>query len=171
MKFRLISLFVIASIVIVFIAMSARQRTDAQQPPLPLPLSESTADPVPVDREKYSPARYGIPETLGGLEVVAVISHETNPCSSEDFMQVMLQANESSLDEYLQGNTPQSVETAALELQVIYPAGFVSISGPIQDMDALFVRLEENYLAAVQDIALGGCVPWGGGSFTGTDRG
>src|SRR5690606_21422678 len=41
--------------------------------------TESTTEPLPVDREKYSPARYGIPETLGGLQVVAVVSHETNP--------------------------------------------------------------------------------------------
>ncbi len=161
---HLLALLSIASIVILFIAMSARQRTDAQQPPLPLP-PESTAEPLPVDREKYSPARYGIPETLGGLQVVAVVSHETNPCSPEGFMNVILQSNEPSLDEYLQSDTTQqSVELAMQELKAMYPdpAASVSVVGPIEDMDGLFVRLEENYLAGQRAIALGGCIRFGG---------
>ena len=163
---NLLPLLSIASIVILFIAMSARQRTDAQQPPLPLPVApESTAEPLPVDREKYSPARYGIPETLGGLQVVAVVSHETNPCSPEGFMNVILQSNEPSLDEYLQSDTTQqSVELAMRELKAMYPdpAASVSVVGPIEDMDGLFVRLEENYLAGQRAIALGGCIRFGG---------
>lgn len=160
MKIRALPFFTVASIVILFIAMSARQRTDAQEPPLPLP--ESTAEPIPVDREKYSPARYGIPDKLAGFDVVAVVSHETNPCSPEGYMDVMIQANEPSLDEYLRGDTPQGVQLAMQELQAIYPAGSVSVLGPIQDVDGLFVLLEKNYLAGQRAIALGGCISRGG---------
>ena len=142
---------------------SQRAATITPRFPLNAPFSpESTAEPIPVDREKYSPARYGIPDKLAGFEVVAVISHETNPCSPEDFLNVMLQATEPTLEEYLRGDTPQGVEAAMKELQAIYPKGGISISGPIEDMDALFVRLEENYLSGLRAIANGGCVPLGG---------
>src|SRR5690606_41951280 len=117
---HLLAFLSIASIVILLIAMSTRQRTDAQQPPLPLPVApESTAEPLPVDREKYSPARYGIPATLAGFEVLAVVTHEQNPCSPEDFLQVYLQGVESSLEEYQQGNTPANVGKAFDELRLI----------------------------------------------------
>jgi hypothetical protein len=170
MKLRLIPLFSITSIVILMIAMSARQRTDAQQPPVPLPPPESTADPLPVDREKYSPTHYGIPETLAGFEVVAVVSHETNPCSPSDYMEVIIQATEPSLDEYLRGNMPQSIVTAMEALQSIYPTGFISVVGPIEDKDGFFVQLEQNYLELQQTITRGGCLSFGRASSSDKDE-
>jgi hypothetical protein len=168
MKLRIIPLFSIASIVILFIAIlfiaiSARQRTDAQQPPLPLPLPESTAEPLPVDREKYSPARYGIPATLAGFEVLAVVSHEQNPCSPEDSMVVHLQGTDETWDKDRPNETSVKVTEALNELLALYPNAVISTSNRIEDLDTFFMQLEQISIMSQQSVATGHCVPFSGG--------
>lgn len=147
------------SIVILFIAMSARQRTDAQQPPLP---PESTAEPRPVDREKYSPARYGIPEKLAGFEVLAVVTHEHNPCSPEDFMSVYIQVPRSTASEYLQSPTAAQIDEAMVELNKLYPKAGISTFGPYVHSDVFFAQLDKTMRQAQEVVALGRCYPLGG---------
>jgi hypothetical protein len=161
MKLRLISLFSIASIVILFIAMSARQRTDAQQPPIPLPLPESTAEPIPVDREKYSPARYGIPATLAGFEVLAVVTHEHNPCSIENYMEVHLQESDETWDKDRPNQTSASITAALTELTALYPNAVISTSGRIDDLDTFFMQLEQASRMSQESVATGRCIPSG----------
>lgn len=163
MQKKIIPFLSIISIGVLFIALSARQGTDAQEPPLPLPLpgSESTAEPVPVDHEKYSPARYGIPNTLGGFEVLAVVTHEHNPCSIEDFMAVYLQGVDATFEQYQQGNTPASVGKALEELGLINPSAVISIGSIVEDREAFFRLLEESNLQRQSAVLSGHCVPLG----------
>jgi hypothetical protein len=164
MKKKLIPFLSITSIVMLFITISASQRIDAQEPPhpIPLPLAESTAEPAPVDREKYAPARYGIPDRLGGFEVLAVVTHEHNPCSPADFMEVYLQGVDATFEEYQQGNTPANVGKAFEELRVINPSAVISIGGIIEDKDAFFRLLEESNLQRQLAVTSGHCLPIGG---------
>jgi hypothetical protein len=171
MKFRLLSLFAITSIVILMIAMSARQRTDAQQPPIPLPLPESTADPLPVDREKYSPARYGIPARLAGLEVLAVVGHEQNPCSPEDAVVVHLQGSDEIWDKDRPNQTSASVTEALMELVALYPNAVIMTSDRIVDLDTFFMQLEQQSIMIQQSVATGYCVPFSGGQIVLTPTG
>jgi hypothetical protein len=159
MKLRLIPLFSIASIVILMIAMSARQRTDAQQPPLPLPLPESTADPLPVDREKYSPVRYGIPATLAGFEVLAVVAHDQNPCSPEDLVVVHLQGSDETWDKERPSQTSANITEALNELLALYPNAVIMTGDRIDDLDTFFIQLEQASRTSQESVATGRCIP------------
>lgn len=152
MKASIVSVFTLASLAVFIIVMT---NSNAQHDLLPLP--EATKAASVIDREPYSPARYGIPETLAGFEVVAVVTHAQNPCSKEDFMEV-----------HLRGDSQQLLEAAEI-LAADHPNVVISFSDSIENqnedenLDIFFSQLEQRRLLSVQAVQTGRCRPFGGG--------
>ncbi|HEX2621202.1 MAG TPA: hypothetical protein VHL11_13670, partial [Phototrophicaceae bacterium] len=117
---------------------------------------ESTAE-IPNDLlERCSPAHFGIPDTIGGYKVIAVLSSENSACIPAGIIQLEVQTTEPDVDSYLGGDSPKNITEAIHALGI--PNVTVSVSGPGGNLETI-IRGNERWNAAMR--AQGGCIKLG----------
>jgi hypothetical protein len=126
------------SILILGVLVSIRETVNSQRP-IPLPLPETT---VEINQEIYEPAYYGLPDNTGGYKVLAVISSQNTECLQDGIIEVVIQTNETTLEQLEAGNSSQDIREAVMSLGI--PGLRFSIAGPHIDK-ATFIRENERW--------------------------
>jgi hypothetical protein len=104
---------------------------------------EVTPDATSVLTNPYNPAQYGIPETLGGYKVIAVFTPQDVACMLEGQKQIILQAQEAAVHEFLeQPHSPREIletlqeipgeEQTHWQIQFVGPGG--TLEGAIETL-------------------------------------
>ena len=75
-------------------------RNSAPPPEIQVPTVRPTSD------NPYDPAQYGVPDTLGGYKVLAIMTVRDVPCISSLQKNILLQATENTAQDYLKDPRP-----------------------------------------------------------------
>jgi hypothetical protein len=59
----------------------------------------------------YDPARYGLPSTIGGYQVLAVLTSDNNACMLPGEKVLVLEATQQSVEEYLRTSNIPDIKT------------------------------------------------------------
>lgn len=168
MKIVRVMSFLVSMVVLVGIVTSSRQPLSSQEP-LPLP-PEGTAEPTPktkktpipqptydvvVNEELYAPARYGIPDTIAGYNVLAVLAPDNTMCMPEGTMRIVVQVVEKTMDDYLASNTSEDIYKALEGLNVSVD---LHVVGPGVVKETLLTENEKWNINSRSD----GCIQLGG---------
>ena len=73
---------------------------------IPAPLESQILAVTPTLDNPYNPAQYGVPDTLGGYKVVAVVTLRDLACMPLQTKRVLLQVQQKTAKEYLQQAKP-----------------------------------------------------------------
>lgn len=98
-KYFLRRMFIIVPLLFVTSILLVAQQDPEQ--PIPIPTNpEATAEvtTIPIDTSLYEPWHYGIPDTIAGYKVVAVISSENTECFPDGMMSLKLQVPDLPFD-------------------------------------------------------------------------
>lgn len=109
----------LSGLIIALLAPGIISLTQANSQPIPLPSAVPAIAPEATDEidfSAYDPAKFGIPETLAGYTVIAVLSSDNTECVPSGFHRVVVQAPQPTVDEYLKSDALTSVQAEMNEL-------------------------------------------------------
>ncbi|MBC8172205.1 MAG: hypothetical protein H7X77_11050 [Anaerolineae bacterium] len=122
----------------------------------PLNYLEATNEVTDDLRERYSPAHFGIPDTIAGYPVLAVLSAENTECMPDWELRLQFQTTETSREDYLASETGQKIQQAVDALGI--SGATISVSGPGSSLESL-IRENERWN---EGMRAGGCIKSGG---------
>ena len=120
---------------------------------LSAPVDRPTSTPI----NPYAPAYYGIPNTIAGYNVLAVLTSDNLACMLPGEKRLVLQANESTLEEYLAKSQPLSIQEELKRLGLTEMTAGVEIAGPGSTLE----QLVEEVNKWNQEATIRGCVQLG----------
>ncbi len=124
--------------------------------PTPYPTEQPTSvlPPLLDSPEQFDPKTYGIPETIAGYKVLAVITSANTACWAPAPKQLVLQSTASSADAFLNSGQATDVEKAMKDLGLNPSEWSMSFGGPGSTREQVISGTQEwNRL-----MEKGGCV-------------
>lgn len=84
----------------------------------------------------YDPAQYGLPESLGGYKVLAVLTPDNTACMPAESKRAILQATQGSISDYLKESDAGEIQNELKKLKANDPTMWeVMIVGPNTNLD------------------------------------
>jgi hypothetical protein len=114
---------------------------------------------APPTQDPYAPSKFGIPETLGGYKVLAVVTETNFPCMLPGEKRLVLQTPQTTSKDALQQLNPDAIkrDLQKYQLQQFATASW-DITGPHQSREQVLKGLEQS----AQFFKSNGCLRTGG---------
>jgi hypothetical protein len=106
----------------------------------------------------YDPAQYGIPITIAGYKVLAVLTPGNTACMLPGHKRLILQAGEQDVENFLKNSHPNDINTALVQYGLTDTASWeVQVVGPGTTLDGFLSENQKWNAQATSD----GCVKLG----------
>ena len=101
----------------------------------------ATSTPTPVS--PYSPSNYGLPNTIAGYKVLAVLTDNTLACMMPGKKRLILQANQASIEDYLKASDPMALDTALHQVGLTTDEVEIEVVGPTTTLDGILLEIQK----------------------------
>ncbi len=115
------------------------------------------ATPTPTPVNPYAPSIYGIPDTLAGYNVLAVLAADTEACLQPGKKHLILQVSQTSVEDFLKASDPKALDTALRQADLTVDKVEIGIAGPGTTLDVMLSELQK-----WNQLMKNGCVQDGG---------
>ncbi len=115
------------------------------------------ATPTPTPVNPYAPSIYGIPDTLAGYKVLAVLTADTEACLQPGKKHLILQASQAGVEEFLKAVDPKAIDAALRQAGLPADEVEIGIAGPGTTLDVMLPELQK-----WNQLMKNGCVRGGG---------
>lgn len=113
--------------------------TSLENKPIPTSTSEKT---IPTPINSYGPTDYGLPSTIAGYKVLAVLTAENNACMMPEQKRLVLQASQTDMDDYLKDSNPNAINTALEQNGLTASDWEIQVVGPTVTLDEILDQVQ-----------------------------
>ena len=100
-----------------------------------------TSTPTPVN--PYAPSIYGIPDTLAGYKVLAVLTADTEACMQPGKKHLILQTSQTNVEDFLKAVDSKAIDTALRQAGLTPDEVEIMIAGPGATLDVMFLEIQK----------------------------
>jgi hypothetical protein len=109
--------------------------------------------------DSYDPIRFGIPETIGGYRVLAVLSEENSACMKPGEKRLVLQSLQPTIDGALRGFPKERSELEQWESSIVGPG--LTREQLVSQLEQLYRSFKVHGCASLDLPSTGTCSPTG----------
>jgi hypothetical protein len=91
----------------------------------------------------YAPSNYGIPDTLAGYKVLAVLTADTEACMQPGKKYLILQASQAGVEEFLKAVDPKALDTALRQAGLTKDEVEIGVAGPGATLDVMLSEIQK----------------------------
>jgi hypothetical protein len=101
----------------------------------------ATLTPTPIN--PYAPSKYGLPDTIAGYKVFAVLPVDTVACSRPGMKTLILQASQTSVEDFLKASDPKALDTALRQAGLTASEVEIQFVGPGATLDVMISEIQK----------------------------
>lgn len=101
------------------------------------------ATPTPTPVNPYAPSKYGLPDTLAGYKVLAVLTADTEACMQPGKKHLILQASQVGVEEFLKTVDSKAIDTALRQAGLTADEVEIMIGGPGTTLDVIISEIQK----------------------------